>query len=245
MRKLLISFFAALLAFTPFVAYAGPASVNVGSAANDGTGDALRTAFQKVNGNIPYFTSHPGYVVGNWYAPSPWATVAGSAAIGNGNVKFIPVIFKDKMTIDQIAVRISTGAAGNVQVALYASDTTTKKPTGNALVTTGSGSTASVATVSISLASNYQVSPGVLYWFGVMCDNATAQFNTISLSSAYMSWLYGSTTNTNVLTGSANIEYLSAPFTTFGTWPDMTSATFTDGISASSANVAFHVTSIP
>jgi hypothetical protein len=55
-------------------------SVNVGSAANDGTGDDLRTAFQKVNANFG-FMSNTGFNAGNILVSNELD--AGTANVGN------------------------------------------------------------------------------------------------------------------------------------------------------------------
>jgi len=58
-------------------------SVNVGTSANDGTGDDLRTAFIKVNNNFQYM-GNTGFNAGNIYAPT--GTVQAAYFIGDGSL---------------------------------------------------------------------------------------------------------------------------------------------------------------
>lgn len=188
----------------------------------------------------------PGYTAGNWYLPEIETTTAGAAIASTTTMVLFPVVFQQQMTIDQLAARVTTvSAGGNFQLAIYASGTG-NKPTGNALATSGNGSTASAAAVTVTLSSNVQVTPGVVYWIGVMVDNTTAIFISYSGSSSYMAWVYGSTSAGNALgTGAVNIANLTATYTTFGTWPSLTGATFTETTTTKNAAAAFHVTSIP
>lgn len=64
-------------------------SVGVGSSANDGTGDDLRTAFQKVNANFGWM-GNTGFVAANvgvsYGIETNQATVTGNLVVGNGYV---------------------------------------------------------------------------------------------------------------------------------------------------------------
>jgi len=58
-------------------------AINVGTTANDGTGDDLRTAFIKVNDNFQYM-GNTGFNAGNIYAPT--GTVQAAYFIGDGGL---------------------------------------------------------------------------------------------------------------------------------------------------------------
>ena len=58
-------------------------AINVGTSANDGTGDDLRTAFIKVNDNFQYM-GNTGFNAGNIYAPT--GTVQAAYFIGDGSL---------------------------------------------------------------------------------------------------------------------------------------------------------------
>ena len=184
------------------------------------------------------------YIVNNWYLPDNVAVAPqGGVNPGVGSIRLFPGIIRHRMTIAQLGVRISTTNAGNVQAAIYANNPATGRPTGNALASTASMSTASAATVTAD--ASVQVESG-LYWFGTCLDNATATLATISNTIGVgMSRLIGSSTASNVMTTTACLTGVNVSGT-FGTWPDLSSASFTEnqGSSAYGA-VQFKVGSIP
>ena len=56
-------------------------AVGVGASANDGTGDDLRTAFQKVNANFGWI-GNTGFIAANISATS--VEISGNVVVGNG-----------------------------------------------------------------------------------------------------------------------------------------------------------------
>lgn len=71
--------------------------VNVGTSANDGTGDDLRTSFQKLNTNFNII-HNPGFVAANISATS--VEVSGNVVIGNS---YKPTSASSAGTTGQIA----------------------------------------------------------------------------------------------------------------------------------------------
>ncbi|MGY3366179.1 hypothetical protein ACVWZL_003304 [Bradyrhizobium sp. GM2.4] len=188
---------------------------------------------------------HPGYIASNWYLPSGPFRVSGSAtAPGLGSIRLFPGFIKERVTLAALGVRVATtSAGGNVQAAIYANNKSTMRPTGNALASTASMSTASAA--SVNAAVSVQVEPG-MYWFATNCDNITAAFGCLDGNGTSMAQLVGSPTQSNNLVGTSGaIDGLSVA-QTFGTWPDLTSGSFTELVGANSIPlVQFQVTSIP
>ena len=86
-------------------------AINVGTTANDGTGDDLRTAFIKVNDNFQYM-GNTGFNAGNIYAPT--GTVQAAYFIGGwgGTLSSAGVLGGVPMAF--FAERTSTGTAGGV-----------------------------------------------------------------------------------------------------------------------------------
>lgn len=185
---------------------------------------------------------HPGYVVNRWYTPVITGHVTGGNASGTGNLVIVPGRLRQLITLSALGVRISTANAGNVQAAIYAHDPATGKPTGTALASTASMSTASAAAVNAAV--SIQLSPS-LYWWAINIDNATAALTSMSIISLGMSQQIGSATQANLTTGAAGLNaYYVAQ--TFGTWPDLTSASFTELNTANWAPVVqFKVASVP
>ena len=174
--------------------------------------------------------SHPGYVSGNWYIGDIGGYTAG-AAPGLGSIRAYPFYLQQPVTINALGLRVTTlSAGGNVQAAIYAHNSATGRPTGNALASTASMSTASAA--SVNSAVNVTLPAGI-YWFATNCDNATSAFAGISSGLSFISSTIGSATQSNVISASPNGISGVTVSQTFGTWPDLTSATFTETTSGS------------
>lgn len=216
-------------------------TIGIGSAANDGTGDPLRTAFTKVNANFSelYAFEHPGYIVNNWYVGGGVYNFQTGSAVSANNIRAYPAYVMEKLTVGALGVRINTAAAGgNVSLAIYAHNPATGRPTGTPLVSTASISTTSVG--SVNAAASAQLGPG-LYWFATNADNATVVLEGIN---AYLApYLVGSATQGNDATSNAGISGVIVS-QAFGTWPDLTSASFGENLGNISL-VQFKVASVP
>ena len=218
-------------------------AIGVGAVANDGTGDPLRTAFNKVNSNFAELYDFFSHVVGRWYIPGNIPNFNAGANPGIGSIRLFPGFVREQVTIDTLGVRVTTGAAGNIQAAIYASDPITKMPTGSALVSTASMSTASAA--SVTSAASLQLGPG-LYWFATNCDNVGCIMDSITTNHSLLSSAIGSTTFSDILgSGGGGLCGFSVA-QTFGAWPSLSAASFTalNG-SATVPIIGYKVASIP
>lgn len=209
-------------------------SIGLGTVANDGTGDDLRTAGDKINDNFDelYGDGHPGYVAGRWYLPYSTYGLGNGGTFSNGVMIFVPFIVPKAITVSDLGAKIATlSASGNFQLAIYASDPTTKQPTGNALGTTASISTGATGVVSAALAGgNITLAPG-FYWMAVNKDaNATSVVFQVAGASGQMvpSFLFGSASQSNISSGGGTGLIAFSRAQTYGTWPDMTGQSITD-----------------
>jgi hypothetical protein len=189
------------------------------------------------------FTDFPGYLAGKWYIPSGIFSNSAGSAPGAGSIRLFPGYIKQQCTLNALGVRISTlSAGGNVQAAIYANNPATMLPTGTPLVSSGNMSTTIAASVNAAI--SLQLGPG-LYWFGTNCDNGTVSMPAISPSSLFGAQNLGSATQSADMAGTFGITGVSVA-QTFGTWPDLTSASFAE--LANITNVAllqFKVASVP
>lgn len=191
-------------------------------------------------------SEHPGYVVGNWYIGNTGIFGSGTAP-GSGSIRAYPFYLKERVTINSLGLRVTiVSAGGNVQAAIYANNPaagTTGRPTGNALASTASMST--TTGTSISAAISVQLEPG-LYWLCTNCDNGVAAFTGFNPSGMFVPHVIGSATQSNVITGS-NGGLIGVVVTqTFGTWPDLTAASFVENTSgATTPLVQFKIGSVP
>lgn len=183
----------------------------------------------------------PGYIPSYWCLPFPVPSIVAGSAPGSGSIRLFPAYIKELVTINALGVRIGTASAGNIQAAIYANNPATGRPTGPALASTASMSTASVT--SVNAAVNLQLGPG-LYWFATNSDNASSIPAMNSANTPVMAALIGSATQSTCLGSSSGIAGVSVA-QTFGTWPDLTSATFIEVGSGSIPIVQFKIASAP
>lgn len=193
-------------------------------------------------GGFPLTSDFTGYIVGNWYAPSGPALITSGVAPGTGSIRLYPAYIKQTVTLNSLGVRITTAAAaGNCQLAIYANNAATGRPTGSALASTASIST--TATGSLNSAVSIQLTQG-LYWWAVNCDNATVTLTSIATTDMWFSRTIGSPTQSGVPgTGAANSGV--GVTQTFGTWPSLTAGSFTEGGGGTFPIVQFKPASIP
>lgn len=171
-----------------------------------------------------------GYVAGRVYDVD--SCVAAAALVAN-SIRLVPFVVEERVTLTGLEGRVSTIGSGNIQVAIYAADPTTKLPTGNALASSSSVSTNTLGVCHLPFSSSLQLEPG-LYWMASNADNTTAQMPQ---------WNTGHNNNLSRLIGVADSSFYSAGSTTgqigysiaqtFGTWPDLTGA----GIALTAASV--------
>lgn len=171
---------------------------------------------------------HPGFVSGNWYIPTPYATVSTGAAIPANNIKLLPFTVTKPITVSALAARLTTASSGgNFQLAIYANNPTTGRPTGTALCSTASISTTTTGALSAAVGANTLLNPGT-YWMAINQDNAVAIYETLAGTVVLMGALIGSATLANVTSSGTAAAFGLSVSQTFGTWPDLTSASFTE-----------------
>lgn len=184
-----------------------------------------------------------GYVVGNWYAENGSTAYSAGVQPGAGSMRCYPGYFNRTWTSDSIGVRISTlFAGGNIQGAVYA-NSAANRPTGNKLVSSASMSTAVVTGVSAAAAFQFQAY--TIYWFCSNMDNTTSIAVSATQTSVSYEQLLGDPSLGNMVTGSgAGVVGVSTP-KTFGTWDDVSGATWTVVFTASFPLLMPRIASIP
>jgi hypothetical protein len=191
---------------------------------------------------------HPGYVSGNWYPSLSSATFLAGGAVGANTLRGYPALIKEKLTLADLGIRVTTGAAGNAQVGIYAMNPTTKMPTGNALAYTGNMDTTSATLVAGGgFAGGTLVSGGTVPlepgWYYLFCNfSAAPALQTVTNTNSSFSAVLGSPTQNDISSAAtlSNI-YLSVASTSFGSWPDLTSASFNRNVNAAFAHVQFKI----
>jgi len=179
-----------------------------------------------------------GYVPGRYYHGMVAIVLAGSTP-GANSIRMHPLVIKERVTISELGSRVTTAEVGkSFQLALYASDPSTKLPTGNALASTATMSAGAVG-VMTGAVTPVTIEPG-LYWTALCADVTTAIFQSFGSNSTNIAAFLGGA-STQVASGaSSSIAYLSTAGT-FGTWPDLSAASFSYGNSSAYAAIFFRV----
>jgi hypothetical protein len=176
-----------------------------------------------------YQNGHPGYLPSRFYAPYQGQITGGGSTVQTvDTVIYLQLISARDFSLPAVSlnVRTTTGAAGSaVKMAVWASSSTTKRPTGLPFLGSNTGqSTATSATIQ-TLAVSYNFLPGVPYWFG-------AAFTTLapSMHARATTTMDELATIGFVAITSATIHAIRAPYTyaTDIMALDLTAATFTD-----------------
>ena len=137
------------------------------------------------------YAAHKGYLAARWY-PSMLMQVAAGAAINSSACRLHSFIPQQRVTIAELGIAVVTGAAGLAQIAVWASDPTTKMPTGLPLAYTAATlDTTSTAFISGALNVNVTLEPGALYFFGVTTDQTTAVFGAWAGAWNFIPLLFG------------------------------------------------------
>jgi len=177
-------------------------------------------------------------VSGNWYHLIDGVTAVSGQAIQINLVKLIAFELTKSITIQTLGARVNSNvAASNMQLALYATNYTTGRPTGNALANTASISGAVVGLVSANpVGGNFTLSAGI-YWMAVNADTAGVIYQVAQPTTAIN--LIGEATQSSISSATTVVAYALEVSQTFGTWPDLTNASFT--VRTGSSNGQFTV----
>lgn len=187
-------------------------------------------------------------IASTWWLPFGLPTGT-STAVPQNIIGLIPFPVPVAMTLSDLGARVvATAAAGNFQLAIYANNPVTNRPTGNALGSTGSLSTTSAANVSQGSLSIPLVVPG-LYWWAVNVDvlaNNVVTFTSLSATAPWTAPLVGAGSEALLQGGGASLQSFFTTPQTFGTWPDLTGATFTEVAAACRAPIIhMKIASVP
>ena len=187
---------------------------------------------------------HPGYVSGRWYWPIGSSIGAGTALAAN-TIRLGLIRIPANITISDLAAKITTlSGGGNIQLAIYAADPSTRYPTGNALAATGNISTGATGVVSGDISgADVRLTAG-FYWIAINSDNAVVVLNSISQVIAGITMYIGTATLGN-LSGASNSAAMSFTFAqTYGTWPDLTAASLTEAAATNEPLIGFKVSGV-
>lgn len=193
------------------------------------------------SGNVPILrtasgATHPGYGSGVWY-PTYRGTVSNGGSPSLITAYCSPLQISGNAAVSIQALGIRTTANGtNIQLALYNNAVTTSGARPSTLIgATASINAATFGNLSGSLSGGpFSVNPG-FYWGCLQTDNTSLRYPYpgVSGTDALSAYFQGSTTL--ALSVSVNVVIgISTPTNigTFGTWPSLSAATFSELISS-------------
>jgi hypothetical protein len=196
---------------------------------------------------------HPGYVATStpWYLPVAFGNFGAGSAPVIGTTYLTLVYVPKKITISSLAARVTTQGAGNFQLGVYNTNPSTPNRAGTLVDHTASisNNVASGTNVSGALGGNQQIEGW--YFFALQASDTTVRFAVLAngANSILQPAFLGSTTLANVLASAGNIFIMGIATTAqaFGTWGDLTGATFTEDTGASflSPLFAMQIASVP
>lgn len=168
----------------------------------------------------------PSFITGNWHRLGLPVSAAAGAALTTNSIHCAPFVQMIPETVAALGARITTlAASGNFQEAIYANNPATGRPTGTALASTGSITTGSTGVVNATATGTI---PAGVNWECVNADNSTVILEATGSAVSVMASLIGSATQANISAGAGVADLIVTTPQTFGTWPDLTSATWTE-----------------
>lgn len=196
---------------------------------------------------------HPSVGSGKYVvAPLDGTTTTTTAALSANLATFVPFRIRRPTVISRLCARV-VAAGGNIDMSIYAADLATGRPTGSEIRKTGS-TAANAANTSVdgtptggNLTVDYSgnagtVLPGI-YFFGLNSDNASLTVRGYAAAANIMGQLFGASSLANVAGDSSSraCSGVSTPLT-FGTWGDLTNATWTEvaGANASKCHMPMY-----
>jgi hypothetical protein len=141
-----------------------------------------------------------------------------------------PFLLSSQMTLESLTARVITVGLGSFQLAIYANDRATMRPTGTVLARTADMSSTSLAVVSANVVGGNVVLPPGIYWAATNVDatSATAVFQALNLNLSEVTAIAGAlTAATASSTASTALVTLTTPMA-YDTWSTMTGASFTE-----------------
>lgn len=165
------------------------------------------------------------FISGRWY-PLVNGPIGLGAIVGANTIRLIPVFIRKAITITDLGLRVGTASGTNCAIAIYANNPATMRPTGNALAASGNlPTTAAVQTATlgapVALAAGW-------YWSAVNADSGSTAFITSGTTNPYSHSIFGRSAAANVISTASNITGHLTVSQTYGTWPDLTAASFTE-----------------
>jgi hypothetical protein len=182
--------------------------------------------------------SNNNYAIGRYFTPFDGRIISGSANTAN-TISLIPFTVKRGGTVTEIYARVQTAAAGSLfQLAVYAMGAN-GDPTGLPIGATASMSSAAGAGVADTLTTTFDLAANTPYYLAVNVNSGTTvAFAALAGEISYPWTVCGPSSLTGFNPGLGTACFNNTLSHTFGTWPNVTGATFGTVFGASRVPVA-------
>jgi hypothetical protein len=208
-----------------------------------GAGDTAKAGGDKINSNFAQlFAQVFKPVAGKWVAAVSSGATISAGANSSSSMWLYPFVVTEEVTISDLGMRVATVGAGVTgMLGIYAHSLTTGHATGVALASVTGLSMASAAAVSATLPSNVTLQPGI-YWAAFQASGATAAATFwASGETSQIALVSGGDTLSELFSGTNTLMQLKGIANTFGTFPDLTGASFTVTATRNGALLAYKV----
>jgi hypothetical protein len=177
------------------------------------------------------------YSTSKLITPFLGTTTTGAANSAN-TISLIPFDLKRSLRVDEMHARVLTALAGSLfQMAIYGMDAN-GDPTGTPIGATASMSSAASANVFDTLATPFNLAANTPYFWAVNVSAGTSvTFLALAAGNTYPWTICGPSSMTGVTGTNMCFHYTTAQ--TFGTWPDLTGATFATLLGISKVPLGF------
>jgi hypothetical protein len=172
-----------------------------------------------------------GYLSGQSYLPPypGYGVTAANNSISTTVLYFMaPFYLRQRITIADLWTRIGTAGSTSLQLALYANATATNRPTGNPVAKTGNIVTTGTGNISgATVGGNVTLDPG-WYWPASMFGDTSCRPVNLSNTNINSSVNVGTATKNEVWPANNQCSiWVTVTGQTFGTWPDLSAASWT------------------
>jgi hypothetical protein len=158
-------------------------------------------------------------------------------AAATDTVRLYPFELRGRITVAALMARVITVGLGSFQLAIYANNVATMRPTGTVLARTADMSSTALVTVTANVVGGNVVLPAGIYWAASNVDatSATAAFQAINFNQAVVTGIMGAlTADTASNSSPVTLATLTTPMA-YNTWSTMTGATFTEFVGTTNA----------
>lgn len=172
----------------------------------------------------------PPYIADRWYPTTLSQAAQSGLAVATDTVRLYAFQLRARITVSALMARVTTVGLGSFQLAIYANNAATGRPTGAVLARTGDMSSTSLAVVTADITGADVVLEAGVYWGASNVDaaSAVAVFQSLSANNAAAANVFG-VIDPAIASSSAafSLVTLTTPMA-YNTWSTMTGATFTE-----------------